>query len=312
MRADEVDSFEPAAAPLFTPEAFADGPILHVNTALAWGGAERQLVNLLHGCRNGSGCPVGLLCLRLGESPEFDFFPARAGQGFRAAAQRHARSRCRGAPRAPGRSVDGVAHRRALAWVPKDFVADVLRFAGEFAVQRPRVVHGWQDSVGLAAGFAALAVGVPRILVAGRNVRPANFSYYRPYMQTAYLLLAAEPRITLCNNSEAGARDYAAWLGIDPALIKVVRNGIDADRVRRIQGAEVQAFRGRLGVPEGAPLIGSMFRLYPEKRPQLWVRAAQLIGERCPRRISSCSARAPWRAISFAKPGAAGSATGSG
>ena len=35
-------------------------------------------------------------------------------------------------------------------------------------------------------------------------------------------------------------------------------------------------------MPEGAPLIGSMFRLYPEKRPQLWVRAAQLIGERLP------------------------------
>ena len=121
------------------------------------------------------------------------------------------------------------------------------RFAGEFAVQRPRVVHGWQDGVGLAAGFAALAVGVPRIIVAGRNVRPANFSYYRPYMHAAYRLLAAEPRVILCNNSEAGARDYAAWLGIDPARIEVVRNGIDDDRVRRIQGAEVKAFRSRVG-----------------------------------------------------------------
>ena len=130
-------------------------------------------------------------------------------------------------------------------------------------------MHGWQDGVGLAAGFAALAVGVPRIVVAGRNVRPANFSYYRPYMHAAYRLLAAEPRVILCNNSEAGARDYAAWLGIDPARIRVVRNGIDDDRVRRIQGAEVKAFRSELGVPEGAPLIGSIFRLYPEKRPLL-------------------------------------------
>jgi glycosyltransferase involved in cell wall biosynthesis len=144
------------------------------------------------------------------------------------------------------------------------------------------VVHGWQDGVGLAAGFAALAVGVPRIVVAGRNVRPANFSYYRPYMHAAYRLLAAEPRVILCNNSEAGARDYAAWLGIDPARIRVVRNGIDDDRVRRIQGAEIKAFRSELGVPEGAPLIGSIFRLYPEKRPLLWVRAAQLIGQRLP------------------------------
>ena len=41
-------------------------------------------------------------------------------------------------------------------------------------------------------------------------------------------------------------------------------------------------FGSALGVPEGAPLIGSIFRLYPEKRPLLWVRAAQLIGERLP------------------------------
>ena len=217
----------PRLRPLFTPEAFADGPILHANTALAWGGAERQLVNILTRLPQRLGRPVGLLCLRLGESPEFDFFLPELAKAVppprnampEAAAVAHL-ERLGGA---------SVASRiaEALAWAPKDFVADVLRFAGEFAVQRPRVVHGWQDGVGLAAGFAALAVGVPRILVAGRNVRPANFSYYRPYMQTAYLLLAAEPRITLCNNSEAGARDYAAWLGIDPALIKVVRNGID-------------------------------------------------------------------------------------
>ena len=102
-------------------------------------------------------------------------------------------------------------------------------------------------------------------------------------MRTAYWLLAAEPRVVLCNNSAAGAGDYAAWLGMDPMRIsRVVRNGIDDGHVRRIQGAEVKAFRNALGVPDGAPLIGSIFRLYPEKRPLLWVRAAQLIGERLP------------------------------
>jgi glycosyltransferase involved in cell wall biosynthesis len=282
MRADEVDSFEPAARPLLAPAAFADGPILHVNTALVWGGAERQLVNLLTRLPQRVGRPVGLLCLRLGESAEFDFFLPELAKV--SAPPRNAMPEAAAVAHLERAGAASMASRiaAALTWAPRDFVADALRFAGEFSAQRPRVVHGWQDSVGLAAGFAALAVGVPRILVAGRNVRPANFSYYRPYMQTAYLLLAAEPRITLCNNSEAGARDYAAWLGIDPTLIKVVRNGIDADRVRRIQGTEVQAFRGRLGVPEGAPLIGSLFRLYAEKRPQLWVRAAQLIGERVP------------------------------
>jgi glycosyltransferase involved in cell wall biosynthesis len=279
---DDVDTFAPAAAPLFKSEAFAAGPILHANTALVWGGAERQLVNVLKGLPGRLERPVGLLCLRLGESPELDFFlPELAGS---VPPTRNAMDEAAAA--AQLKQVGGalVASEivEALAWAPKDFVADVLRFAGEFAAQRPRVVHGWQEGAGLTAGFAALAVGVPRIVVAGRNMRPANFSHYRPHMYTAYWQLAAEPRVILCNNSEAGARDYAAWLGMDPARIRVVRNGIDDDRVRRIQGAEVKAFRGQLGVPEGAPLIGSMFRLYPEKRPLLWVRAAQLICQRVP------------------------------
>src|SRR5262245_38323280 len=178
--ADDVDTFAPAAAPLFKSEAFAAGPILHANTALAWGGAERQLVNILERLPQKLDRPVGLLCLRLGESPEFDFFvpelagtapPPRNAMDAAAAAAQLGRV---------GGALAASEIARSLAWAPKDFVADVLRFAGEFAAQRPRVVHGWQDGVGLAAGFAALAVGVSRIVVAGRNVRPANFSYYRP------------------------------------------------------------------------------------------------------------------------------------
>src|SRR5262245_46584206 len=74
MRADEVDAFEPAARPLLDAAAFAEWPILHANTCLVSGGAERQLVNLLMRLPQRVGRPVGLLCLRLGESPEFDFF----------------------------------------------------------------------------------------------------------------------------------------------------------------------------------------------------------------------------------------------
>ena len=280
--AEEIDAFAPAAAPLFKPEAFAAGPILHTNTALAWGGAERQLVNILKGLPPKLGRPTGLLCLRLGESPEFDFFAAELAATVPPPRNAMDAAAATAQLKHLGGALVASEIAQSLAWAPKDFVADVLRFAGEFAAQRPRVVHGWQDGVGLAAGFAALAVGVPCIVVAGRNVRPTNFSYYRPYMHTAYWLLAAEPRVILCNNSAAGASDYAAWLGMDPMRIRVVRNGIDDGHVRRIQGAEVKAFRNELGVPDAAPLIGSIFRLYPEKRPLLWVRAAQLIGERLP------------------------------
>jgi glycosyltransferase involved in cell wall biosynthesis len=275
-------AFAPAAAPLLAPGAFADGPIVHVNSALAWGGAERQLVNILRGLQPRLRRPMQLVCLRLGESPELDFFlPELAGSP---AAPRNALALPQAIEQLDGLGDGGLRRRlaEALAWTPRDFQADVLRLAAEFAVRRPKVVHGWQDGVGLAAAFAALAVGVPRILVACRNVRPASFSYYRPFMRPAYLTLADEPRVVLCNNSEAGARDYAAWLGIDARRIAVVRNGIDAERLRRIEGPAVEARRRDLGAAPDTPLIGSLFRLFAEKRPLLWVRAAEIVARRMP------------------------------
>ncbi len=277
-----IAAFRPAGAPLLGLDAFAAGPILHVNTALAWGGAERQLVNILQRLPDRLQCPIQLICLRLGESPEFDFFlPELAGS---AAAPRNAVA-LPDAVAQLDRLGGGMLRQelaKALDWTPKDFQANVTRLAAEFALQRPSVVHGWQDEVGLAAAFAALAIGVPRIVIACRNVRPSNFSYYRPYMLPAYLMLANEPRIILCNNSDAGARDYAAWLGIDARRIRVVKNGIDTERIRRIEGPAVEAIRRGLGVPPGAPLIGSLFRLFAEKRPLLWVRAAEMIARQLP------------------------------
>jgi glycosyltransferase involved in cell wall biosynthesis len=272
----------PASAPLLSADAFAAGPIVHVNTALAWGGAERQLVNLLQRLPGRVKCPVQLICLRLGESEDLDFFLPELADS--AAAPRNAVA----LPEALAQldRLGGAQLRselgKALDWAPKDFQANVARLAAEFARVRPSVVHGWQDEVGLAAAFAALAVGVPHIVIACRNVRPANFSYYRPFMRPAYLMLAKEPRVTLCNNSDTGARDYAAWLGIEARRIAVVKNGIDTERTRRIEGPAVEALRRDLGASRGAPLIGSLFRLFSEKRPLLWVQAAEKIARQRP------------------------------
>src|SRR5439155_11681127 len=43
--------------PLLGPQAFSGGPIILVNNALAWGGAERQLVTTLRSLDGRSGKP---------------------------------------------------------------------------------------------------------------------------------------------------------------------------------------------------------------------------------------------------------------
>ncbi|WP_046864957.1 glycosyltransferase [Microvirga massiliensis] len=268
------------AEPAFVPELFARGPILLVNNALAWGGVERQVVNTLLGVADLTELSLGLLCLRLGESPDHDFYkPALAAfAGFvRNAMDPDA------AEEALARTLDDAALLRikaAIGWLPDAVRAEVLRFAAEFASLKPSVVHAWQDAASIAAGYAARLVGVPRIILSGRNVAPPNFATFRPYMVHAYRELAACPGVVLVNNSEAGAADYARWLGLPPDRFRVKRNGIDPPRSQRANPGSVVALRARLGIPEGVPVVGSIFRFCEEKQPFLWIEAAALVA-RC-------------------------------
>jgi glycosyltransferase involved in cell wall biosynthesis len=84
--------------------------------------------------------------------------------------------------------------------------------------------------------------------------------------------------VVLVNNSVAGARDYADWLGVEAEGIGVVYNAVDLPSP---DGNAAIAERRRIGVPVEALLIGSMFRFSPEKRPLLWVdTAAALLARR--------------------------------
>jgi glycosyltransferase involved in cell wall biosynthesis len=87
-------------------------------------------------------------------------------------------------------------------------------------------------------------------------------------MDPVYAALCALPNVVFLNNSRAGAASYVEWLRLEPDRIKVVYNGLD---IGPIDDAATPAVRSQLGVPEGAPLVGGVFRFYPEKRPLLWL-----------------------------------------
>jgi glycosyltransferase involved in cell wall biosynthesis len=92
-------------------------------------------------------------------------------------------------------------------------------------------------------------------------------------MRVGYLELAACADVIMLNNSDAGARDYAAWLAIAPKRYRVVRNGVDLSTLAQ----STEDLRTRLSVPADAPLIGSIFRFYEEKQPLFWVETAALV-----------------------------------
>jgi glycosyltransferase involved in cell wall biosynthesis len=107
--------------------------------------------------------------------------------------------------------------------------------------------------------------------LSGRNVNPTHFALYQPYMDPVYKALCALPNVVFLNNSWAGAESYAEWLRLAPSRIKVIYNGLDMGPIDAGAASEV---RSRLGIRPDAPLVGGVFRFYPEKRPLLWVEVA--------------------------------------
>jgi glycosyltransferase involved in cell wall biosynthesis len=262
-----------AQAPLLPAETFT-GSVVLANNALAWGGAERQLVNTMLGLEARLNEPVILLCQKLGEHTDYDFYkPALAtvrGQVRNMSAPTDANALL---------IHGGQNIRDAIEWLPPDVRERIHCLASDFLALRPRAVHAWQDAMSIEAGYAAALVGVPRIILAARNLAPTNFAYHRPYMRAAYLQLAAHPKVRMLNNSKAGAKSYAAWLGLPQEHIHVLRNGYNFSQPLT---EPAFALRAKFNIPATAPLIGSVFRFYDEKRPLLWIEVAARIAAKMP------------------------------
>lgn len=266
--------------PLCAPHDFDPRRIAMISVGLHLGGTERQLVSLMRALAE-RGCPADLFCERLGEGDGSDFYlPALAGY--------------------PGTVRSVVPFDDAqpvlmalredqqqrltdvLQWLPATLRQLTLRFVAEFLLSRPGVVHAWGDSSSVVAGYAARIVGVPRIVVAGRGQNPTNFGKVHPCLGEAYRQLAACPTVRMINNSAAGARDYAAWLGLPAERFEIHRNGVDPSTFPAAAADQVASLRQRLGIPTGAPVVGSLMRFAVEKQPMLWMNMASHVARRRP------------------------------
>lgn len=263
---------------LLAPEAFADGPIVLVNNALAWGGAERQIVNTLTGLDARQTPPIGLLCLKLGEGADYEFYRSALADFRGWIRNMKDLASARAVLEAAFAKHDLDPAEAVFAWLPSDVRERIVRLLADFIELRPRVVHAWQDALSIEAAYAAKLAGVPRIIVSARNMAPIHFAYHRPYMASAYRQLAASTDIVMLNNSESGARDYAKWLDLPATRFTILRNGIDV-----APRSERESLRKTLAIPPDAPIVGSIFRFYEEKRPLLWIEAAGKVAAALPR-----------------------------
>jgi glycosyltransferase involved in cell wall biosynthesis len=172
--------------------------------------------------------------------------------------------------------------RQVAGALPASLLCDIANLVHEIRTLKPEVVHAFLDWDNVRAGLAAAIVGVPRIVLSGRNLNPSHFDLYQPYMDPAYRALVDLPNVHITNNSAAGAADYADWIGIARERIGVIYNAVDFPPEARPDAAVVENRKALLGLSEPGPVVGGAFRFCSEKRPLLWLEVARRVSAAVP------------------------------
>jgi glycosyltransferase involved in cell wall biosynthesis len=254
--------------------------ILLVNNGLAPGGAERQFVNTALALR-ARGCDVQIVVLKSGDS-YFDFYRSRIPSdipifnifefAFRPVEGNQGES---SALKAIHDLVDN--HKGGILALPRD---DIMCFVKCFLFLKPSVVHTWQDSTNISAGVAALLLNVGKIVLSTRNMAPYRFGYYQSYMGPLYSAILKQRNVVMTNNSRAGAYDYEKWLKLSAGSVPVILNGVNFSTVGRERATA--EFRSKFDLRESDHVVGSIFRFWPEKDPQLWISVVTIVARAVP------------------------------
>ena len=140
---------------------------------------------------------------------------------------------------------------------------------------KPRLVHTWLFTADLYGRLAAWAARVPGIVTAVRSVEP-----WKPWHYVAADRLLCWVTDAFTVNARAVGEILAAREHVDRRKIYTVYNGID---LRAFDPARTDGVvRGRIGVGQGAPLIGIVGRLAPEKDHETFLKAAGLVSNQIP------------------------------
>ena len=144
------------------------------------------------------------------------------------------------------------------------------------------VVHTSGSKAGIVGRLAAAKAGVPVIVHTVHGW--GHHEHMRPAVRHLYVALerlAARHTDRIITVSAANrAKGLADGIG-DPEQYRVIYNGIDIDRYRNA-AVDRAALRHDLGIPEDAPVVGTVSRLAPQKAPADFLRVAELVRSRVP------------------------------
>jgi len=266
-------NFGSALADLRIGSQSSQGVLLMVGT-LGPGGAERQAVITLLGLAQRGVHPLAMTAMYLGSDIERFFLPRLEAAGLSITElDRDATRETTPSLRSLKNAMGELPHR----------LAEVRSFARTLLKYSPEVAHLWLDEVNVKGGLAAVATGVPRIVLHVRSLPPYNFALYKSYMLEAYRWLAAQSTVRLVANSLAGARAYEEWIGLPRGCIHVIHNGFDFDEdLSPVHVKQRSSYRERHAIPPDATVVGTVLRFSAEKRPRLWAEIAERIARALP------------------------------
>jgi glycosyltransferase involved in cell wall biosynthesis len=248
--------------------------VVLANHSLSMGGTERQLVGTAASLRRRGIDDITVLCERRRDYGAHDpFGSALEAMGVPIVEIPDAID--------PAHAQGLGGYRRAARHLPGLLVDDALCYASVLLQLRPDVVHAWQDGSNVKAGLGAVLAGVPRIVLALRSMPPNLFDHGMTWMWPGYRALAERDNVAIIGNSRAVARAYAQWLDLPHGRIATIPNAVEAGRWARRDDRELATFRARHSLGR-EPVVGSIFRFYPEKDPMLWLRSCAAIAARRP------------------------------
>jgi glycosyltransferase involved in cell wall biosynthesis len=142
-------------------------------------------------------------------------------------------------------------------WRSIQAVADLVRR------ERIDVLHAHLPSAHVLAGLVGRLTRTPVIAtIHGMSIEVREVGVCRT--TGSHLVVVCEQALR-----------HVLALGLPPSSVHLIANGVDLERFAPM--ADVADFRHRLNVPSGAPLVGWVGRLAPEKGPDLLLQVADIV-----------------------------------
>ena len=168
--------------------------------------------------------------------------------------------------------------KQPLSLLPDTMQFSISKYYAAIDKIKPDIVHGWQDLTNVEIALTCAMQGVPGVVMFARSLRPDGKTMAhirkRKYFKEAYKEILKDNKIQFSHNSDAGKLSYSSWLKIPQKRFSVIHNGIDfTEFYIKSDDDIIQEKVDAFAIPENAIVIGCVFRMVREKRPNLWIDA---------------------------------------